>query len=170
MRINASALILTHSSQERDITSTHGRQPALVKKPLLAGKATGRINSPRVVSGLFPTSRVGTPKPQESESPKESGPSFKEKGKETEPPKVEDSDKEDETFRTTVEAPEPKIEETIRIKVIVPAPKTEDTRIEAEAPEPREEHIQTEVEETKSELEYTSRSATPECYAFERDS
>ncbi|KAJ8463053.1 hypothetical protein ONZ51_g10506 [Trametes cubensis] len=61
-----------------------------------------------------------------------------------------------------VEAPEPKIEETIRIKVTVPAPKTEDTRIEAETPEPREEHIQTEVEETKSELEYTSRSATPE--------
>ena len=59
---HASALILTHSSQERDITKTHGRQPALVKKPLLAGKATGRINSPRVVSGSFPTSRVGTPK------------------------------------------------------------------------------------------------------------
>ena len=159
---HASALILTHSSQEKDITKTHGRQIPVVKNPLPAGKATGRINSPRVASGSFPTSRVGTPKPQESESPKESGPSFKEKGKETEPPKVEDSDKEDETFRTTVEAPEPKIEETIRIKVIVPAPKTEDTRIEAEAPEPREEHIQTEVEETKSELEYTSRSATPE--------
>ncbi|KAJ8469762.1 hypothetical protein ONZ51_g8770 [Trametes cubensis] len=159
---HASALILTHSSQERDITKTHGRQTPVVKNPLPAGKATGRVNSPRVASGSFPTSRVGTPKPQESESPKESGPSFKEKGKETEPPKVEDSDKEDETFRTTVETPEPKIEETIRIKVIVPAPKTEDTLIEAETPEPREEHIQTEVEETKSELEYTSRSATPE--------
>ncbi|KAJ8456138.1 hypothetical protein ONZ51_g12256 [Trametes cubensis] len=85
-----------------------------------------------------------------------------EKGKETKPPKVEDLDREDKTFWTTVEAPQLEIKETISIKVVVPEPKTEDTWIKVATPEPRQEHIQTEVKEPKSELEYTSRSTTPE--------
>ena len=102
------------------------------------------------MSGLLPTSRVGTPRPQESKSPRESGPSLREKGKEIKPPKAEDSDTEDNTFWTTIQAPELEIEETIWTKVVVPELKTEDTWIEVESPEPRKEHIQTEVEEPKS--------------------
>ena len=134
-----SSLVLTQTSQEREIVKNNGKQSPVVKNPLPAGNATGQTNTPRSVSGLFPTSRVGTPISQESESLREPGPSLKEKGKEIKLPKVEDLDKEGETFWTTVEVPEPETEKTIWTKVVVPEPKTE--------------QIQTEVGEPKSEFE-----------------
>lgn len=128
------ALIKTKVSQEKEIKKSHGQQPALVKNPLPAG-STSRIISPRVVSGSFPTSRVGTPRLQESESPRELDPPLQEKGREIEPPEKKDSDFEEDNFQTTVEVPHLEEEETIRTKVEVPEPKAEEESSRSTTPE-----------------------------------